>query len=298
MRKGSWARDRGNVKDPTLKTRGLGTRDRLRVYVRATRLEGHQSGWYAPILGYSPMPHDDFWSAIHKRVAAAEFFLNEMSKDILPPWESAPHQPILSALRATGVALSHPWQERFYPHFDAFLAMTRSVPEIIRSLFGTDPFPALKSWRARLDPAELARRKAFQSQFDAGYGNFKKMALSGARNVTLHRTGVAPVEARVTGRWGTVYVGTPLQQIPLTESLPISSGNDPALQWLATQPPPQIELRPTDFSLVVTGGGPASNLALFPECQRFLEAARKLVVDAQRISQATHGSAPLTTPPL
>ena len=243
------------------------------------------------------MPHDDFWSAIHRRVAAAEFFLNEMSKDILPPWESAPHQPQLAARRMTGVALSHPWQERFYPHFDAFLAMTRSVPEIIRCLFGIDTFPALKSWRARLDPAELARRKAFQSQFGAAYKSFATMPLSDTRNVTLHRTGVAPVEVRVIGRWGSVYVGTPVQRIPLTESLPISSGNDSALLWLAMQPPPQIELKPTDFSLVITGGGPGSNLALFPECQKFLEAARRLVGDAQRISQAAHGSNPVTPPP-
>jgi hypothetical protein len=153
------------------------------------------------------MPNDEFWSAIHKRVAAAEFLLNEMSKDILPPSESARHQPHVAAILATGALVDHPWERRFYPHLDAFLAMTRSVPEIIRCLFGIDTLPALKAWLARLDPAERARRQAFQSQFDVVYKLFAAMPLSGARNVTLHRTGVSPVKARLMGRWGVIYVG-------------------------------------------------------------------------------------------
>src|SRR5271167_3014917 len=112
--------------------------------------------------------HDDFWSAIDNRIAAAESFLSEMFMDILPAWDSARH---LEAIRWTGAVASHSWQERFYYHFDAFLAMARSAPEIIRCLFGVDP--VLSSWLKSLDPTELARRKSFQSQFETAYQAFE-----------------------------------------------------------------------------------------------------------------------------
>jgi hypothetical protein len=102
---------------------------------------------------------------------------------------------------------------------------------------------------------------------------------------------------RATGRWGTIFVGTPLQEIPQSESLPISTSNDPALLVAAMEAPQQIVPRPADFSLTVTGGGSTAPIPLFPECQRFIESCRKLAEKAQAISQATHGSATLTPPP-
>jgi hypothetical protein len=232
-----------------------------------------------PARGVRYMPHDDFWAAINKRVEAAAFFLNEMSKDIQPPSAGAPHQLQLAATVATGVVVSHPWQESFYYHFDAFLAMTRSVPEIIRWLFGVDyTFSRfLRWWRTSLNAAERARRRKFQSQFATAFASFVQMPLSDVRNVTLHRTGVAPVEVRVMGRWGSPFVGTPLQQIPLTESLPVSVPLS-----AAGEPLQQLEPCAADFSITITSGGTTSTVGLFPESQKYLEAARKLVADARK----------------
>jgi len=244
------------------------------------------------------MPHDQLWTAVNKRLATAEFFLSEMSRDLVPPSESDQYQPHIAAILATGVIVDHPWEKRFYAHFDAFLAMSRSVPEIIKCLFGFDAFLQLKPWFATLDPKEQARRKAFQSQFETVSKPFVAIPLSSARNVTLHRTGVPPVEVRITGRWGTIYVGTPVQGIPQSELLPDRADTDPALLAAAMEAPPPITPRANDFSLLVTTGGQPSKVALFPECQSFLESCRKLVADAQKISQVTHGSAPLTAPPV
>jgi hypothetical protein len=99
------------------------------------------------------------------------------------------------------------------------------------------------------------------------------------------------------GRWGTVYVGNPIQEIPQSECVPTLAGNDPALFAAATEAPLQISPRPTDFSLVVAGSGLTSRVPLFPECQSFIESCRQLVVEAEAISQTVHGSAPLTAPP-
>jgi hypothetical protein len=83
--------------------------------------------------------HDELWAAVDRRVAAAQFFLSEMSKDLVPPQEKTGEDgSLLKAIRTTGVTVNHPWEDRFYPHFNAFLAMTRSVPEIVNCLFGFD----------------------------------------------------------------------------------------------------------------------------------------------------------------
>lgn len=51
------------------------------------------------------------------------------------------------------------------------------------------------------------------------------------------------------------------------------------------------------FSLVIAGGGTTANVALFPECQRFVQTTRQLVADAQKICQTGPGSDALTPPP-
>jgi hypothetical protein len=242
------------------------------------------------------MSHDNFWSAVNKRVSATEFFFHEMGKDLLPPGRDG-YTPYLSALRASGVILHHPWQERFYYHFDAFLAMGRSIPEIVQCLFGLDPAPPMRPWRLGLPQAESDRRHKFQSEFDSAYQTFRDLTLSGARNITLHRTGVAPIEVRIVGRWGTDYTGTPLEVVPASESIPTSHSNDPAWLWQSTQPPQLIEPKAEDFSLVVASGSATSKVKLFPECQAFIEAAKTLASDGRKISDRVHGTDLLTPPP-
>src|SRR6266704_3362780 len=157
------------------------------------------------------MPHDDLWSAVEHKLAGAEFFFREMGRDIVPPHLNHPQ---LAAIAATGVIVDNRWQERFYHHFDAFLTMARSIPEIIRSCFGIDPI--MRSWISSLDISEVTRRQNFQTQFGQLSRTFTALPLSGARNITLHRTGVPPVKVQVIGRWGT-YTGGPLSAIPQSE---------------------------------------------------------------------------------
>jgi len=237
------------------------------------------------------MLHDDLWSAVEHKFAGAEFFFREMGRDIVPPHLNHPQ---LAAIVATGGIVDNRWQERFYHHFDAFLTMARSIPEIIRSCFGIDPI--MRSWISSLDVSEVTRRQNFQTQFGPLSRTFTTLPLSGARNITLHRTGVPPVKVQVIGRWGT-YSGGPLSAIPQSELHQVIAGNDPALQWAATEPPAPVQPQAADFSLLIPTGSSSSTVQLFPECQGFLEAARKLVAEAQRISQATHGTNPLTPPP-
>lgn len=237
------------------------------------------------------MPHDDLWSAVEHKLAGAEFFFREMGRDIVPPYLNNPQ---LAAIAATGTIVGNPWQEKFYHHLDAFLAMARSIPEIIRCCFGIDR--RMRTWISSLDFSEATRRQTFQTQFEPLSRTFTALPLSGARNVTLHRAGVPPVEVQVIGRWGT-YTGGPLTAIPQSELLHIVAVNDPALQWAATEPPQPVQPRPADFSLLIPTGSSASRVELFPECRRFLDAARRLVTDAQQIALAVHGSQPLTPAP-
>jgi hypothetical protein len=239
------------------------------------------------------MPHDVLWSAVEHKLAGAEFFHTEMGRDIAPPHLNSPQ---LAAIVAAGVVLHNPWQERFYHHLDAFLAMARSVPEIIRSNFGVDPDRRMYAWFTGLNPPEVARRRRFQGLFEPLSRIFTKLPLSGARNITLHRTGVPPVEVQVIGRWGT-YTGGPLSPMPQSELHHVIAGNDPALQFAAAEPPQPLQPQAADFSLLIPAGTTTSSVALFPECQSFLQAARALVSDARKLSVSVHGSQTITPPP-
>jgi hypothetical protein len=169
------------------------------------------------------------------------------------------------------------------------------VPDIIRCCFGIDSSKAMHRWLRSLDPAEISRRKAFQGKFDSLFADFKQLPLSGARNVTLHRSGVAPVEVQITGMWG-VYTGGPLEKVPESETPTIVAGNDPALMVAAMQPPQSIEPRASDFSLIVANASGQQRMQLFPECGEFLQKAKNLVEEARKICQAEHGWEKITPP--
>jgi hypothetical protein len=230
------------------------------------------------------------WDAIEHKLEGAEFFLNEMGRDLVSP---AVGNPTMAAIAiSSGAVVSHPWQRRFYHHLDAFLAITRSIPDIVRCSFGIDP--VLGSWLKSLDPAEIARREEFQTEFTTPFSDFKRLPLSGARNVTMHR-GVAPVEVQINGRWG-VYRGGPLERVPESETPEIVAGDDPALMWAATEPSRAIEPRASDFWLIVATAFGTTRLELFPECAKFLQEARNLVKQAGKICQDVHGSEKITPP--
>jgi len=229
--------------------------------------------------------HEELWAGVELKIQNAEFFLEQMGKALLPPDRT----PMNIALESTGAIIETRWQRSFYANLDAFLAMVRSVPEIIQACFGADlGSREMKAWFNRLTPAEQTRRKNFAAQFKTVHDTFRALTLSNARNITLHRTGVAPVEVNITGRFGVSHIGTPIKHVPTSESAHIIAGDDPALQWAATLPPDPLQPTWTDFNI---DGKP-----LFPECQAYLQEARNLVAQARSISQNIHGNNTLTPP--
>ena len=134
-------------------------------------------------------------------------------------------------------------------------------------------------------PDEQDRRKAFSAALAVDYEAFKKLPLSTARNVSMHRRGFADVVVSFKSFFGVIHVGSPVKQLPIAESRPAEIGGE--LSWLHTPLP----LRPNwkDFSI---DGKP-----LFDEGQKYLLRANALVQAARSNVQVVHGSAPLTLPP-
>jgi hypothetical protein len=230
--------------------------------------------------------HSDLWAGIDLKLENSAFFSEKMGKALMPPDLT----PINAAILSTGAIIETHWQRSFYANLDGFLAMVRSVPEIIQACFGEDRGSApMKAWFDGLPPAEQTRRKAFSTQFKMALDGFRKLSLSNARNISLHRTGVAPVEVNITGRFGVSHIGTPIKHVPTVESARIIAGDDPALQWAATLPPVPVQPVWTDFKI---DGKP-----LLAECQSYLQDARKLVAHARNIVQQIHGNDALTPPP-
>jgi hypothetical protein len=213
--------------------------------------------------------HEELWAGVELKIEHAAFFLQKMSDCLQPP-------------EGTN------WQLSFYACLDAFLAMTRSVPEIIQCCFGHDTSFQMKDWFKDLSDDEKSHRKQFAVEFNPDHKNFRDLPLSATRNTIFHRTGVAPVNVRITGRFGVTYTGKPIKDVPAAESRNIVAGDDPSLQWAATPPPVSVRPAWTDFTI---DGKP-----LFPECQDYLEEARKLLNEARRISQQVHGNDSLTPP--
>src|SRR5689334_2896450 len=102
--------------------------------------------------------HENIWQGVHLKVAHAELFLSEMGRALQGPERTH----INAVLQSTGAIIDTQWQRSFYAYFDAFLAMTRSVPEIVHACFGHDGGSKdMKRWYAALDGGEQTRRDAF-----------------------------------------------------------------------------------------------------------------------------------------
>lgn len=161
----------------------------------------------------------DLWSGPNVKLGYARFHLNAMHESLQPPVirDRRYHDPstIVGGL----------WHLSFYPHLDAFLSVTRSIPEIIQCCFGVDtlakvrknkaPKTVMQKWFANQPSEERRRRQKFEAQFKQAYDSFRKLSLSHMRNITLHRTGLAPVKVEVSDRFGVTHVGGPTTPIPL-----------------------------------------------------------------------------------
>ena len=124
------------------------------------------------------------------KLDAARLFSKEMSDDLMP---ASGRSPLYAAIESTGVVLSDPWQERFYPHLDAFLIATNTIPDIITSWCGSSKHPAMKSWLNNIGRNERKRRTDFQTRFKRHIKRFSKLPLRTARNLTVHSHGTPPV---------------------------------------------------------------------------------------------------------
>jgi hypothetical protein len=162
--------------------------------------------------------------------------------------------------------------------------MTRSVPEVVHACFGHDRSPAMKKWFDALGVAEQTRRDAFTAAFKPKLDAFQKLPLSNARNVSMHRSGVAPVTVQTKSLFGVMFVGSPVKPLPSTHSRPAEIGG--GLPWESPLP-----LLPhwQDFSI--------DGSSLFAECRDYLASAQILVADGRGIAQSVHGHAPLTSSP-
>jgi hypothetical protein len=152
--------------------------------------------------------YDEFWAGVNLKLENATLFLREMGDDLHPPRTDS---PAYAVLESTGATLGEPWnQNQFWAHLDAFLAMARSVDYVIHCCFGADRgSKTMAHWFDALPKEEQDRRREFTKQYTIFRDSFAKVPLSTARNVTLHRSGLAPVEVRVTGRFGVRYLGNP-----------------------------------------------------------------------------------------
>jgi hypothetical protein len=229
--------------------------------------------------------HEELWAGVELKVENAEFFLDGMGKSLLPPERTQMNV----ALQSGGATIDTGWQRSFYAQLDAFLAMGRSVPEITQCCFGTDRSSVMKSWFDGLPLAERIRRQTFTDRFKSARDAFDALPLSTARNISLHRSGVAPVVVKITGRFGVSHMGTPIMRVPTAESRPIVAGDDPSTQWAATLPPVQVQPSWTDFSI--------DGRSLFPECQAYLKDAGNVLDQARIIAQVVHRNDALTAPP-
>ena len=75
--------------------------------------------------------HKDLWAGIELKLRHSEFHIREIEQSLMPD------QAEMAYADASVAMIGTDWQLPFYAHFDAFLSVVRSVPEIIRCCFGT-----------------------------------------------------------------------------------------------------------------------------------------------------------------
>lgn len=205
--------------------------------------------------------HEHLWAGVNSKLSHAHFHFREMDRALQPP-ERDTFGPMFGGHR----------EVLFYASLHAFLSTTRSVPDIINCCFGVDH--VMKDWFDRRSVDERDRRKAFKKQFHPHHDAFRKLPLSKARNVSVHRTGIVPVKATIDNRFGVTYTA---------EAWP-GAANPIGLAGS----PPAVLPSWKDFTI--------GKKCLRPRCERYLEAAAALVEKAHQISAKVHGAKKLSTP--
>jgi hypothetical protein len=246
----------------------------------------------------APLGDDAMWESIDARVEEADFFLEQMSKDLVPP-EMGPNAQLARAIAMTGAIVSHPWQPRFYFHLNAFLAAARSVPEIIMFQFGVDlkATKTVKNWVKKLLHLEQRLRNQFADRFRPSLEGIAQDPVSTARNITVHRQGTAPVNVAVVDAWGNAHQAGPTTHLDDAAAAPIG-----AELAAGEQAPAQLAPKWSDFELTLHLPPPALPrvVPLETALRNYLQAVKKAVVDARLIVQHVYGTLTptLTAPPL
>ena len=223
--------------------------------------------------------HVELWAGAQLKLEYAHFHVARMQRALEPPEMTGDDAAII----ASGAMVDTGWQRSIYPHFDAFLAAARSIPEIIQCCFGTDRDYRMLRWVQQLPAEERARRRAFRHQF-TGYRTFRDLPLSRTRHTSQHRRGYADVKLTISGRFGVTYIGGPAKPIPLSETPYVDNPQLPLMPRASA-----IEPHYQDFQI---DGRP-----LFTECHEYLGQAQILINDARALADKIHGANMLTAPP-
>ena len=182
------------------------------------------------------------------------------------------------------------WQDKTLFYFDAFLAGTLSIPDVITHVFGWDekaPSDVKDIIDAHLPAdkraSERQHRNLFSKKFEVPIANFKKRPLSTARHVTLHRAGVAPVQFAVISSGG-VIEAEGLDKLPLFEPpFIVTNSDDPAQLFAATQPSQSTRPCVAEFKI--------GNEPLFDASRAHLTAATALTESAKELARCIYASA-------
>lgn len=234
-----------------------------------------------------------FWPNIQFKLGEVGFFLGKMRQSVTPARDRPELQGYYASYSSPGTTVVTLWQPQLYYYFDAFLAATRSIPDIIQAWYGWDA----RVWQGKqLPPWERDRRKQFQEKFRPLYTQFSEHPLSRARNITVHRGGTPPVEVKVTGRWGVVYEGDPTQHIRSTEIPPEVARRDPTVP-MGPVPISPLEPAVSDFLLRERRGDNIHTYPLFSTCEEYKNVAYSLVEETQKLITNVHGDERLTPPP-
>jgi len=235
--------------------------------------------------------NEELWQGIEFKVEEGRFFLEQMSKVLVPLWlTDGTWHP------AYGVSAAR-WQPDFYFYLDAFIGATRSIPDVIQKCFGWDKYSE-DEWPKPLDTDEIDRRNKFQAEFTNLYQGFRRQPISRLRIGTFHWSGVPSVQTKAKVLGGQEYTGKPGQLIPSSAPKQFPAGTDPAFIAIFGKPLP-VEPSWEDFTLEIpSDDGTIESRPLFSECQAYLTLAERLVQKSKDICQRVHGELRLTPPPI
>ncbi len=220
--------------------------------------------------------HDELWAGVNFKLQSAEFHYEQMGKSL--------QRPVATAHEAMGLIPETGWQRSFPAYLDAFLSVTRSVPDVIKCCFGVDTGnKTMREWFSSLTDDERHRRNLFDKGFKLISDRFRLLPLSEARNKSVHRSGYPDMKMRVSGMMGVIYEGSPVNPVPTSET----QQTDPEYSWLVKPRP--VYPMPDQFTI---DGEP-----LFSVCQDYINHAKTLINEARTISDREHGTESLTPPP-